>query len=535
MATFDSQGRVYVVHSRANEVHCYLVNVSGYMVILSKVRTRQNGSAIAFAIGGSPVGMRTRFAAVVDYDAAELAAFEVAGDHWLTRNRLPTGTAPMMVAMHPSGRFAYVPDNIVDTLQLFAIDPTSGSISAVGSGNSGVTEPRAKAFDPTGRFAYVVSFIANLAHHTVEPTTGYLTPQSSYPIAQALAAAVGPTGQFLYVARGGGVNTIGRFVIDPDTGSLGSFMEFAAGHTPGKIAIHPSGCFLYDTDYADSTISAFAIHPITGELSPAGTIAAPSHPTAIAIHPDGRHLYAGSTDSDTVMSYFVNRTTGSLTQNGSPMAFSYVPDMAADANEELLYMVNQNQDSVTIFHVDSGLGDLEKIETGLPLFVRPTAVALTTEMSSCIEISVGPQLLPRAEQGQPYSANVTASGGGGPYFYRLVLGPMPPGLTFASNGTISGTPTASGGFLLQVEASDMSGCRGFAFIILVVRCSGVTIQVSPPQLPAAIVGTPYSLQLSAIGGTPPHSFGILQGELPYGLSLTANGLLAGRPPAPATS
>ncbi len=58
-------------------------------------------------------------------------------------------------------------------------------------------------------------------------------------------------------------------------------------------------------------------------------------------------------------------------------------------------------------------------------------------------------------------------------------------------------------------------------------CTAIT--VLPASLTAGQVGTAYSQQLTASGGTAPYNFTVGQGSLPTGLSLSTTGLLAGTP------
>lgn len=55
-----------------------------------------------------------------------------------------------------------------------------------------------------------------------------------------------------------------------------------------------------------------------------------------------------------------------------------------------------------------------------------------------------------------------------------------------------------------------------------------SLSISPPFLPSATVGVPYSRTLTASGGTPPYSWNV-DGTLPPGLSLSPNGVLSGTP------
>src|SRR3974390_1961601 len=63
-------------------------------------------------------------------------------------------------------------------------------------------------------------------------------------------------------------------------------------------------------------------------------------------------------------------------------------------------------------------------------------------------------VLPQAILGAPYTVALQASGGTSPYSWKLTNGSAPPGLTLSASGVISGTPTRTGSYLLNVEATD---------------------------------------------------------------------------------
>ena len=52
------------------------------------------------------------------------------------------------------------------------------------------------------------------------------------------------------------------------------------------------------------------------------------------------------------------------------------------------------------------------------------------------------------------------------------------------------------------------------------------------SIPAFTVGTPYTTQFQAAGGTPPYSFGIFESEPPPGMTLDSNGTFSGTPTQP---
>jgi len=141
--------------------------------------------------------------------------------------------------------------------------------------------------------------------------------------------------------------------------------------------------------------------------------------------------------------------------------------------------------------------------------------------------------LPRAFIGVPYNFTLIATGGELPYTWAA--SGLPPGILFNNGtGTLSGTPTTAGVSYVSVVVKDSTGALVGATLPLAITLPPTQLQISTnPLLPGGSVGTPYSLVLTATGGTPPYSFAIL-GALPAGLSLSSNGALSGTPTAAGT-
>ncbi|HUA94080.1 MAG TPA: putative Ig domain-containing protein [Acidimicrobiales bacterium] len=148
-------------------------------------------------------------------------------------------------------------------------------------------------------------------------------------------------------------------------------------------------------------------------------------------------------------------------------------------------------------------------------------------------LSVFTSTLPSATEGSPYSHFVIATGGRPGYRYSL--GPtqsLPTGLTLdPSSGLVSGTPQVTGRYSFNVHVTDSSTPSPQS-------ASGpVTITVGPPpvaisstSLPTAVVGSPYSTSLGAVGGNPPYLWSAT--GLPSGLTLSSTGTISGTPTAP---
>jgi CSLREA domain-containing protein len=75
-------------------------------------------------------------------------------------------------------------------------------------------------------------------------------------------------------------------------------------------------------------------------------------------------------------------------------------------------------------------------------------------------IVLSPNSLPAGTYGTAYSQTITANGGIVPYTYQISAGSLPAGISFATNGTLSGTPSATGTFSFTVEATDSSTVPG---------------------------------------------------------------------------
>ena len=145
----------------------------------------------------------------------------------------------------------------------------------------------------------------------------------------------------------------------------------------------------------------------------------------------------------------------------------------------------------------------------------------------CETIVVKPFTLGDGTVGRSYNKNIRTSGGHGPFIFTIENGSLPPGLTLAPGGNLSGTPTTEGTFTFTVLATDSFGCTGKRQYTIDVKCPN--INVTPGSLPDGNVNHPYSKLIRASGGNSPYSFIVENGNLPPGLTLSSGGLLSGTP------
>ncbi len=152
-----------------------------------------------------------------------------------------------------------------------------------------------------------------------------------------------------------------------------------------------------------------------------------------------------------------------------------------------------------------------------------TIRAFTSEQS----LSIRTTSLPSGNVSVAYSATLEA-GGAKPITWAVASGALPPGLSLASNGRISGTPTKGGDFSFTVRASNSTGAVTRALRITISEGQAPVIYTT--GLPGgAAVGVPYSATLRVSKGTQPITWSVAAGSLPPGITLASNGQISGTP------
>jgi len=166
------------------------------------------------------------------------------------------------------------------------------------------------------------------------------------------------------------------------------------------------------------------------------------------------------------------------------------------------------------------LGDTtgSSVTQSVTIVIAPAPVSLTIGGS-----------LANGQVGVAYSGQLSAAGGTPPYNFTGTG--LPAGLSLSGSGALTGTPTASGNFVLTATVTDSallnaahSGSARFPFTIA-PAAAGLT--VTTLSLPNAVVNAVYSASLAASGGTAPYTWTVT--GLPSGVTATAAGVLSGVP------
>jgi hypothetical protein len=146
-------------------------------------------------------------------------------------------------------------------------------------------------------------------------------------------------------------------------------------------------------------------------------------------------------------------------------------------------------------------------------------------------IGVTTNALPGATIGQSYSASLTAIGGTRPYTWSVASGALPAGVTLATDGTLSGSPTVGGVSNVTFTVTDANNRTATSGSLTLTVVAPLTI-TTPSALPAGTVGQAYNVKLNATGGNSGiggYWWSFVSGNLISGLSLTLDGSIVGTP------
>ena len=149
---------------------------------------------------------------------------------------------------------------------------------------------------------------------------------------------------------------------------------------------------------------------------------------------------------------------------------------------------------------------------------------------------VTPATLPTGYVNSSYTTTtLTATGGSGTGYtwgWAAASGSsLPAGLTLSTGGVITGAPTTAGTYSVVVTVTDSASDSANATMAITIK-AGVSM-TTESTLPAGYVGSNYSEQLGATGGSGTgYTWALATNSpnpLPAGLSLSAGGLINGKP------
>lgn len=197
------------------------------------------------------------------------------------------------INLDAKNRFALVCDLGLDKVFIYRYDPDGGKLTpneppfasvAPGAG------PRHLAFHPSGKFAYVInelnSTITAFSYDEASGVLNELQTVSTLPDDFAgenttAEVVIHPSGRFLYGSNRGH-DSIAAFAVNEQTGMLKPIGHFPTnGKTPRNFSIEPTGKFLLVANQHSNNIVVFRIDEGTGKLLLSDTIVRVPTPVCI--------------------------------------------------------------------------------------------------------------------------------------------------------------------------------------------------------------------------------------------------------------
>jgi 6-phosphogluconolactonase len=196
-----------------------------------------------------------------------------------------------------ANRFAIAADLGLDRVFVYKLDADHGTLAAndppavsiaPGSG------PRHFAFHPGGRFAYVINELANtITAFSYDAEKGVLIENQTITTLPAeysgrsytAEVQVHPSGKFVYGSNRGH-DSIAVFSVDESSGKLSLVeIEPTQGKNPRNFAIDPTGTYLLAENQDSDSIVVFKIDADSGQLEPTGTKVIVPMPVCIKMMP----------------------------------------------------------------------------------------------------------------------------------------------------------------------------------------------------------------------------------------------------------
>ena len=214
----------------------------------------------------------------------EAAASAIQHEGKSVNPRRQEGPHAHSVNMSPDNRFAVAADLGLDKLLVYKLDTDTSKLEANDPPSVSVAPgagPRHFAFHPSGKYAYVINELAcTITAFEYDADSGVLTAietvsnlppgesvQEGYSTAEV---QVHPSGRYVYGSNRGH-DTISVFAVDEKTGKLTQIQnESTQGSTPRGFGIDPTGQFLLAGNQASDTVTVFRIDPNSGKLKPTG-------------------------------------------------------------------------------------------------------------------------------------------------------------------------------------------------------------------------------------------------------------------------
>jgi 6-phosphogluconolactonase len=321
-----------------------------------------------------------------------------ASGNWSHVQLLENITNPSFLALDRRKRFLYAVHGDMTYATAYAIDASTGHLTALNQQDTGGTNGVHLAIDPSNRFLVVSNYSSGSVAVLPINADGTLAPRSDLVALQGKPGPH-PTRQTSSHPHQNPFDHSGRFLLVPDLG-LDKIFVFRldtakgklvaadmpavatrAGAGPRHVDFHPRLPYVYAINELDSTMVTYRYDAGHGGLKPLQSVSTlPSDFTGdnttaeVAVDPSGKFVYGSNRGHNSIVIYTIDQSSGLLTQVGWKSTAGKTPRyFGLDPSGRLLYAGNQDSDTVVTFRIDQATGKLtptgQVVQTGSPVTI----------------------------------------------------------------------------------------------------------------------------------------------------------------------
>lgn len=328
----------------------------------------------------------------------------------VANNKLdPVGLAaeivrPSFLALHPNRRFLYAVSELGNdgkvegSITAFAIDPKSGTLTALNTVTSGGGGSCHLVVDKTGKALVVANYGSGSVASFKVNADGSLTGPVSLmkhsgssvdPRRQkgphAHAVVLSPDNRFVFVPDLG-LDQIKVYHLDAVTATLTPndppFVPTRAGSGPRHFAFSPNGKFAYSVHEMGSMVTVWSYAASSGRLTEVQTISTipadfhdEDNSAEIEVSSNAKFLYASNRGHDSIAVFAIEPGKGRLTLVENVPTQGHIPrNFKIDPTGRYLFAANQNTNNLVVFKIDPKTGKL-----------TPTGQVLEVQSPVCVQ------------------------------------------------------------------------------------------------------------------------------------------------------
>ena len=290
LAKHPTRPLLYAVNEGSAQVAAFAIGAGGALSLLNRVSSSGNGPAFV------SVEATGKYALVANYGGGTVAVLTIESDGKLgakTDDDAPGPKAHSILA-GPGNKFVYAPVLGTDAVYQYAFNDATGALTALSPARAMVASgagPRHIAFAPAGKYAFVVNELNDTVTSFVIESSGVLTSQqslSTLPMGTSGASNTGadihahPNGKFLYSSNRGH-NSIAVFSVATD-GKLALLENTSTGgSTPRNFGLTPSARVMLVANQGSANVVTFAVDDATGKLTKLKTATVCGSPSFVSV------------------------------------------------------------------------------------------------------------------------------------------------------------------------------------------------------------------------------------------------------------